>query len=125
MHRTRGKRLSAPVAGKRKKRSTFFFFLHPRTAMKTYGAPWQSPIKDHPFPTLLSDDRVGRGIASKLYAFILKVSYLPLKLYLVWRKDIPDLDSDLDWETFGRQLSNHPETQSTNKSTLTLSTEHT
>lgn len=52
--------------------STFFFYLQLRTAMKTYGVPWQAPLKNHPLLDLIISNHGFKGLVSKLYAYVLQ-----------------------------------------------------
>lgn len=79
-------------------RSTFFFYLQLRTAMKTYGVPWQAPLKDHPLLKLLNCNRGSKGFISRLYVHILEEMYAPLHLDTCWKTDIPNLPPDFDWD---------------------------
>lgn len=79
-------------------RSTFFFYLQLRTAMKTYGVPWQTPLTVHPLLKVLNSTSGSKGLISKLYLHILEEMYVPLQLDTCWRTDLSNLPPDFNWE---------------------------
>ena len=94
--------------------TSFFFYLQLRTAMMTYGVPWQTSLTMHPLHRLICDVNRSRGLVSILYAFFLDSSYGPLSVDTVWRSDIPNLDPDFCWDTVWsniRSTSRNPDHQ--------------
>ena len=94
--------------------STFYFYLQLRTAMKTYGVPWQGPLEEHSLIKLLHQARESRKIVSKLYRYFLEKSYCTLPVNASWRADIPDLDPDFSWDGVWetvKQSSRNPDHQ--------------
>lgn len=79
-------------------RSTFFFFLQLRSAMKTYGVPWQSPLKDHPLLKFFNSTSGFKGVISKLYVHILEMMYVPLHLDTCWQADVSNFPPSFDWD---------------------------
>ena len=66
--------------------------------MRTYGVPWQAPLARHPLHTIINT--IGsKGFVSVIYGFLLDSSYGDLPVDSIWRRDIPDLVPDWDWDT--------------------------
>lgn len=79
-------------------RTSFFFYLQLRSALREVGVPVQGPLTPHPLHTLFHSVGSTRGFVSKLYWFLLKHAYSPLALDATWRRDVPDLDPTFDWD---------------------------
>lgn len=77
--------------------SSFFFFLQLRSALKDSGVPLHSPLTLHPLHKLFYCVGSTSGFVSRLYKLLLQLSYKPLMLDRLWRKDIPVLKSNFDW----------------------------
>lgn len=78
-------------------RSSFFFYLQLRLALKAGGVPWQSPLPSHPLHKIVHCTRGTSGLVSRLYRFISQHAHRPLALDTLWRADFPDLDPTFDW----------------------------
>ena len=52
----------------------------------------------HPLHIIISAVR-SKGFVSALYGFLLESNYGTLSVDTVWRRDIPNLDPDWDWDT--------------------------
>ena len=64
--------------------TSFFLYLHIRSAMQTYGVPWGPPLPTCRLHSLL-DVKVGsRGLVSTLYSFLQDSSCGPLAVLLVY-----------------------------------------
>ena len=74
--------------------TSFFFYLQIRAALKAQSVP--NELSEHPLFELLHKLKT-RGVVTTIYQHILKNSYKPLVLDAIWRRDIPDLDPNLDW----------------------------
>uniref|UniRef100_A0A8C1GVL0 Reverse transcriptase domain-containing protein n=1 Tax=Cyprinus carpio TaxID=7962 RepID=A0A8C1GVL0_CYPCA len=82
--------------------SSFFFYLQLRTAMHTYGVPWNGTLGLHPFHKVLTG---GKGLVSIIYAVLLQASDKPLSLDRVWKQDLTSDNNNLDWHLIWQNLS--------------------
>lgn len=82
--------------------SSFFFYLQLRTAMRTYGVPWNGTLGLHPFHKVLTG---GKGLVSIIYAVLLQAPNKPLSLDRVWKQDLPSDNNNLDWHLIWHNLS--------------------
>ena len=82
--------------------SSFFFYLQLRTAMRTYGVPWDGTLGLHPFHKALTGSK---GLVSALYAILMQAPNTPLSLDRIWKQDLPSDDNDLDWHLIWQNLS--------------------
>ena len=57
--------------------TSFFFYLQLRTAMHTYGVPWNTPLSTHPFHTALTSPS---GLVSTIFK--------PLSIDRLWKADL-------------------------------------
>lgn len=78
--------------------TSFFFFLQIRAALKAHGVPWDKPLEFHPFHQFFYDKETSRGFVSNFYRHLLESSYKDLPLDTVWRRDVPGLDTEFDWD---------------------------
>lgn len=51
-------------------KSSFFFYLRLRLAMRTYGVPWGKELVTHPLYRLLNTKGKTRGISSQIYTLL-------------------------------------------------------
>ena len=77
--------------------TSFYFYLQLRTALKAHGAPIDRNLSKHPFIKYIETKIKATGLVSHIYQFILTNSYKPLTLDEIWKKDIPELDQDFNW----------------------------
>ena len=75
--------------------------------------PWDQQLARHPFHILITDRRTSRGFVS-MYTHLLESSYGDLPLDRLWRKDVPELRPDFNWDLVWaniRQASRNPDYQ--------------
>ena len=78
--------------------SSFFFYLQLRTAMRTYGVPWNSLPVTHPLHLVLSKPF---KCGSKIYHFLQKANEEISHAVSLWEKDISD---NLNWKIIWQNI---------------------
>lgn len=95
-------------------RSSFFFYLQLRSALKAQGVPWQSPLPIHPMRKLLTSQSSTKGMVSRLYNFLAIPKHISLPIERVWLRDCTDFSEEFDWDdvwTSIPEVSRNPDHQ--------------
>ncbi len=85
--------------------TSFFFYLQLRTALRTYGVPWNQTLLTHPLQHFLNIVKVKKGFVSRIYNELQGRLAGPAGNVLVWNIDIKDLGISINWQ---RVWSNIP-----------------
>lgn len=78
---------------------SFFLYLRLRSAMKTYGVPWNSQLSLHPLHRYFCGNMKTRGLVSAIYTTLLQATYKPLGILTIWEKELKLPDDQIDWQT--------------------------
>lgn len=77
-------------------KSSFFFYLRLRLAMRTYGVPWGEKLATHPLYSLLNVRGKTKGLTSKIYA-LLNSGCKSLNIGYIWSRDLDITEKDICW----------------------------
>lgn len=78
-------------------RSSFFFYLQLRSALKAHGVPGQSSVPVHPLRKRFAVQSETKGMVSKLYQFLVIPRRFGLPIERIWERDCPNLSDEFDW----------------------------
>lgn len=78
--------------------TSYFMYLRIRSALRSYGVPWDSPLKNHPLVELLTLGSSSRGLVSSLYSKFISAKDHALGTVVVWEKELSNLDITVNWD---------------------------
>lgn len=85
--------------------SSFFFYLQLRMAMRTYGVPWNQPLKMHPMVEMIKTPHPGVGFVSYVYKKMQHSTQSYMGIVQVWNTDLKNYGLTIDWKRVWRNIS--------------------
>ena len=78
-------------------RTSFYFYLCLRSALKCNGTPWGRDLEAHPVIKLIFDNPI-RGLVSLIYRTLMKASIGKLPIVKKWERDLNIEENTIDWD---------------------------
>lgn len=76
--------------------SSWFLYLQLRTALKTYGVPWNISLPSHSLVTCIYTAKLS-GFVSLIYNKLVNYNVNNLPIMTAWEKDLQNLGFKLEW----------------------------
>ena len=75
--------------------TSFFFYLQLRTAMRTYGVPWNDNLPKHPVAEMVTSN-ITKGFVSHVYGELQKATNTFMGITTIWNVELRD-HGQVDW----------------------------